>query len=320
MKHAVLLLLTLSTLGFAQPISPKKIQLFQTNKLEADQSSCDHFPFLSMDLSASPNTFLIAQCEYDIIWKDAAGKPNNNLLKKETGSEPEQLKFSFLDLKLTSSQGEEIKPVGKMTADLRLSLVSNPKYVRIEARENWGAKTIRFTAVFIAKRSEQAFTLEFAGQSSPLKVSQKKLPTPGDFASIEIIGTELFEEKQLESSRLERKIPGAQLKLAATTGKLLAVKIKLSPNAPNVIGAENRYIFRPSDFMLISGGISLRPIGFFGSNFGTDTIYNISRTELKDFVKSSQELSLVFAVGDSFQSGQLRFLNQNKAEVSVKSR
>jgi hypothetical protein len=56
----------LTSVAFSQTLTPKSIQLYQTKSLEVGQSSCDHFPFVKMDLGDSEKTFLIALCEYDI--------------------------------------------------------------------------------------------------------------------------------------------------------------------------------------------------------------------------------------------------------------
>lgn len=320
MKLIALIAIALSPLAFSQSISPKSVKLYQTDTLEAEQSSCDHFPFLKMDLSDSDTTFLIALCEYDITWKDEFGKPSNetNTKKDEKATPPEKLDYSFLDLSLSTPDKKELKAVGELTSDLRLNLINNPKYASVEARENWGAKSIRFGAVFIVNKADKNFTLNFAGQQSQVVVTTDALPQASSFLKVELLETELFDSKMIDSRRIERSIPGAKLSLSTPSGKLLAVKIKVTPTAPNVLGAENRYIFRPSDFMLNIGKLPLRPIGFMNSNFGIDTIYNISRTKLEDFKKVSQELTLVFAVNEDFQTGNLLFLGDQKIEVITK--
>jgi hypothetical protein len=298
----------LTSVAFSQTLTPKSIQLYQTKSLEVGQSSCDHFPFVKMELGDSEKTFLIALCKYDITWNDDA-------------NDSEIIDYSFLDLSLKDGEGQEIKPIGELSADLRLSLIKNPKYAKVKALEKGGNQELRFGALFVVNKNQKAFTLTFAGHESKAEISTSPLPKSSDFAKIDILETELFNSKVVENSSVKRKIPEATINLSTAIGKLLAVKVKLTPQAPNVMGGETRYIFRPSDFMLHTNKQLLRPIGFLSSNssnFGIDTIYNISRKSKEELQKASQEITLIFAVADDYQTGDLLFFGDKKGEVALK--
>jgi hypothetical protein len=305
MKLITTFCILLTSVAFSQTLTPKNIQLYQTELLEVEQSNCDHFPFVKMDLGDSEKTFLIALCEYDITWNDDS-------------NDSEKVEHSFLDLSLKNGEGQEIKPIGKLSADLRLSLINNPKYANVEAREKWGAQELRLGALFVVNKNQKAFTLTFAGHESKAEISKSPLPKSSDFAKVDILETELFNSKVVENSSVKRKIPEATINLSTATGKLLAVKVNLTPQAPNVMGGEIRYIFRPSDFMLNTDKQLLRPIGFLSSNFGIDTIYNISRKSKEELQKASQEITLIFAVAEDYQTGDLLFFGDKKGEVAPK--
>ncbi len=319
MKLIALLTLALTSLCFGQSLRHKNIKFYQVDTLEAAQSGCDHFPFLEMDLSESKTIFLIALCEYDILWKDEFGKPSNSTKKDDKATPPEQINHSFLDLSLTTPDKQELKAIGKFTSDLRLDLIRSPKYAKVEAREEWGATTLRFGALFVVNKADKNFTLNFAGLQNKVEVTAGSPPKPSSYANVQLLETEIFDSKMLDSSRINRSIPDAKLKLSTPSGKLLGVKVQITPTAPNVMGGEYRYIFRPSDFMLDAGQHTLRPIGFIGhGNVNTDSIYNVSRSNLEEFGKTSQELTLIFSISDTFKAGDLLFLNEKKAEVEVK--
>jgi hypothetical protein len=290
----------------AQKISPKSIQLFKTNSLQAPHAGCDYFPFLQMDLSISSKTFLLAFCEYDITWVD---QQNDN----------EKLEYSFLDLSLSSSDNQKFKPIAEFTADQRLSFTRNLKYARMEAREEWGAKTLRFGALFVVDKSLNNFTISFAGEETQAKVSTEPPPHPSGFAKIEIVESELIDSKKFKNSRLKRNVPEVEVSLSNPYGKLLAIKTDIFPQAPNVMGGEYRYIFRPSDFMLLSEKQILKPLGFLSSdNFGIDTIYNLSRSSNDELKKINRELTLIFAVQPNFKSGNLIFMDKVAGKVTAK--
>jgi len=305
MKLITAFSILLTSVAFSQTLTPKSIQLYQTESLEVEQSSCDHFPFVKMDLGDSEKTFLIALCEYDITWNDDA-------------NDSEKIDYSFLDLSLKDGEGQGIKPIGKLSADLRLSLIKNPKYANVTAHEKSGNQELRFGALFVVNENQKSFTLTFAGHETKAEISISPLPKSSDFAKIDILETELFNSKVVENSSVKRKIPEATINLSTATGKLLAVKAKLTPQASNVMGGETRYIFRPSDFMLHTNKQLLRPIGFLSGNFGIDTIYNISRKSKEELQKASQEVTLIFAVADDYQTGDLLFFGDKKGEVAPK--
>lgn len=308
-KLAVMLGLLLPQIISAQQIESKSVQLFKTDVLQAPQSECDYFPFLQMDLSHSPKTFLLALCEFEISWDD----PEN---------EAEKLEYTFSDLSLFGSDQQEFKPIGDFTADRRLSFIRDPKYSRIKANEKWGAKTVRFGALFVIDQSLSEFTFSFAGKKVKANVSGEPLPHPSDFAEIEIVESELIDSTKIKNSRLKRSVadaPELEVTLSNPYGKLLTVNVKIAPQAPNVMGGEYRYIFRPSDFMLLSEHQILRPLGFLSrDNFGMSTIYNLSRTSADELKTLSQDLTLVFAVQPSFTSGDLIFMDKKTGDVTLK--
>jgi len=303
---ALIICTLLSQVVSAQKISQKSIKLVKTDFLQAPQSACDYFPFLQMDLSTSSNTFLLVFCEYDITWSDLE-------------NDKETLEYSFLDLSLHSSDDQEFKPIGEFTSDQRLRFISNPKYSRVKANERSGSKTLRFGALFVVDKSQNEFTVSFAGEENQAKVSIAPLPHPADFAEIEILESKLIDSTKLENSRLKRNIPEVVATLSNPYGKLLLVKTKISPKSPNVMGGECRYIFRPSDFMLTSEKQILNPLGFVSrGNFGISTIYNLSRNSEDELKTISTELTLVFAVRPDFKTGRLIFMNKVKGEVTIK--
>jgi hypothetical protein len=288
---------------FAQEITPKSIQLVKTDQLQAPQSACDYFPFLQMDLSDSSNTFLLAFCEYNISWAD----PDN---------EQETLKYSFLDLFLEDANGNRFKPVGEFTSDQRLQFTRNLKYAQVQANERSGSKTLRFGALFLVNRSQDQFVISFAGKKSDATASTRPQHQPADFAKFEIIKSELVDSTKLKESRLKRNIPEVAVSLSNPCGKLLFTKIKIRPQLPNVMGGECRYIFRPSDFMLVVDDQILRPLGFLSrNNFGLDTIYNLSRKSEEELKTMDQELTLIFAVSPLFKSGKLFFMNMTQGKT-----
>lgn len=290
----------------AQKLTVKSIKLYKSDTIQAPQSSRDNFPFLTMDLKGSTKTFLLAFCEYDITWED----PQND---------KEEFEDSFESLSLQSGNGLTFKPIGDFTADQRLSFIRNPKYSDVEAREAWGAKSVRFGALFLVDKSLSDFTISFAGEKTTAKVSKLSPTSPSDFVKIQIIESELIDSTTMEDSRLKRYVPDAKVTLSNPHGKLLTVKTKIYAQAPNVMGGENRYIFRPSDFALTSEKQILEPLGYISSDrFGTDTIYNISRKKIEDLKKVEQELTLVFAVKSTFKSGELIFMDKVKGEAIVK--
>ncbi|MCH2175918.1 MAG: hypothetical protein MK193_09345 [Lentisphaeria bacterium] len=290
----------------AQEISSKSIQLFKTDSLQAPQSDCDYFPFLQMDLSNSSKTFLLAFCEYEITWADQQ-------------NDSEQIEYSFLDLSLSSGNNQTFKPIGQFTADQRLSFIRKPKYASVDAKENWGAKTLRFGALFVVDKSINEFTISFAGEKTKTKASEEKLSDPSEFAKIEILECKLIDSTTIKNSRLKRNIPELEVSLSNPFGKLLKVKTTIFPLAPNVIGGEYRYIFRPSDFLLLSEKQVLKPLGFLSNdNFGKSTIYNLSRASNDELKKTNQEITLIFAVKPNFKSGELIFLNKVAGQVSTK--
>ncbi len=305
-KLALILGVLLPQVVLAQEISPTSIKLFKTDVLQAPQSRSDYFPFVQMDLSKTSKTFLLALCEYDITWADAE-------------NDSETIEYTFQDLSLLGPDSEELKPIGEFTADQRLTLKRDPKHSKVKANEKWGAKTLRFGALFVVEKSLNEFTVSFAGKKAKATASTEALPRPSDFAKIEIVESKFINSAELVNSNLKRRIPGLEVTLSSSYGKLLAIKTKVFPQAPNVMGGECRYIFKPSDFMLGSEGQILKPLGtLLNGNFVAGSICNVSRNSVDELKKTSQELTLIFLVQPGFTSGELTFMGDTKGKVSAK--
>jgi hypothetical protein len=263
-------------------------------------------PFSMIDTSDSENTFLVAQCHFDIKWKTPE-------------VDDEELEYSFEDLFLTTDSSDKVLPIGNATMDMRNSLGSRPKYVSLDAREQWKHTQLRFTAIFLVKKSDSNFSINFAGKEYPTTLTQSITPNRSEYAQHEVTNAQLITADKLFTARATEDIPGSKLKLSNDYGNLLAVTVKTTPVLPNVLGGELRYIYRPSDFQLKHEDQVIQPVGFLNDDgrFMTDSIYNISRTDLKEFQKTFFEISAVFAVGKDFKKGKLLFLNHEAAEVTL---
>jgi hypothetical protein len=274
------------------------------SELNLPDPARDYFPFLKMEVPA-PGQFLWVQAEFDIGWL-TSGEPAESI----------KLNFEAVSLLVKGSESP-IQPVGSITADGRLTTLNNPSFARIEANESWGAKNLRFGALFVVESSKD-LVLRFDGIEYPVELQEGEPPTPSSFVDVSVEGVQWVSRQPSGGGNLSRRIPEATVYLDPGDRSLLSVDLVLSPLKPNVIGGENRFVFRPSDFELRAGDSRIEPLG--AVNFGKfteDTIFNISRNTLADLPEAEQRFTLVFEVPPGLKAGELRYFGEPLETISA---
>jgi hypothetical protein len=310
MKHThlaaiCLLIATLWTYANAAELTAPLIQGWQLNEVAAPDSSRDYNPHSKLILPDG-QCFGLVQAQFSIHWSAA-------------DNDKEELEHSYADIMLTLPDGTTIAPIASVSTDGRIGTFSSPEREDIEAKENWGAEQLRWGALFILPSSsiEQA-EVTFLDTKYPVDLATNEPPHASESLRVEITSINRL-KTHTSAPGAERRIPAASLKLTFPGKGLLQLDLSINALKPNIIGGENRMIFRPSDFSLKTAHGSIEPTGILGSRgqIIRSTIYNISRKSLQELPSANQEMSLLFNAPDDFKTGQLEYFGKAIAEVAA---
>lgn len=292
--------------GLAGELTNPSVHAWVTESIPSPNPSVDYSPDSRLILPENEQ-FLIVQARFDIEWKDSE-------------NEKESLKYHYAQLHIDTAGGEKIVPVAALTSDGRVDTFSNAERKTMEAREDWGAEELRWGALFIVpKSSAEMVKLVFDGQSYPVKVESGAVPHPIEFLKIQSQSTAWLKSSISEAGS-ERRFPSARTQLEFENQGLLCVSLSIHALKPNVLGGENRMIFRPSDFSLKTELGSIEPYGVmgrWGNKVIRNTIYNVSRTSLKELPEAEQIVKLLFKVPAGFTHGDLAYFGRRVSEVKA---
>ncbi|CAA6678802.1 MULTISPECIES: hypothetical protein [unclassified Lentimonas] len=299
-----LFIASLATSSGAELTKPSVLG-WQMSEITAPDSRSDYNPYSKLILP-DDQRFAIVQARFKIEWADA-------------DNEKEELEHSYADIALTLADGTNIAPIASITSDGRIDTFSKPEREDIEAKESRGAEELRWGAIFILPNSTiKQGDITFIDSQYPVEFATTQPPHPSEQIRVEITSTDWL-KTNTSAPGAERRIPDASLKLEFPGKGLFQVELNVHALKPNVIGGENRMIFKPSDFSLKTEHGSIEPIGILGSRgqITRSTIYNISRRSLEDLPEASTDLKLLFKAPDTFEHGQLEYFGKAIAEITA---
>lgn len=294
--------------GHAGELTNPRVQAWVKESIPSPDPSYDYSPNSKLVLPENEQ-FIIVQAHFGIEWQDS-------------DNEKESLKYNYAQIHIDTGGGEKVVPVAALTSDGRVDTYSRAERETIEAREDWGAEELRWGAIFIVpKPSAEVGKIVFAGKSYPVKVESGTEPHPIEFLKVKVQSTSWLKSSTSEAGS-ERRFPHARTQLEFENKGLLCVDVSIRALKANVVGGENRMIFRPSDFSLKSELGSLQPYGVmgrWGNKVIRNTIYNVSRTSLKELPEAEQKVKLLFNVPAGFTHGNLAYFGKNFEEVKAPS-
>lgn len=289
----------------AGKLTNPNIQGWLSDSVPTPDSSSDYSPNSRLTLPEGQQ-FAIVHAQFGLDWTDA-------------DDEKEQIEHSYADIRLDLADGTQIAPTAAISPDGRIDTYSSAEREDIEAREDWGAEELRWGAIFILPDSDlNEAKLTFLDQSYPIKFANTQPPHASESIRVKVDSVSRLKSLTSEPGA-ERRFPGASIQLDFEGKGLLQVDLVINALKPNIIGGENRMIFRPSDFSLKTAHGSIEPFGILGSRgqIIRSTIYNVSRKSLDELPEAKQEISLLFRASDDFQDGQLEYFGKAIAEVTI---
>ncbi len=293
--------------SLAGELTNPEVQGWRSKSIPTPDSTRDYSPHSRLVLPEDQQ-FLIVQARFNIDWTDSE-------------NEKEEIEYNYSNIHLDLTDGMQISPIATITPDGRVDTFSKAERKDIKAREDWGAEELRWGAVFILPNKQyNEGVLTFVDQSYPFKFDATPIPHAAESIRVKVDSTEWLKSRTSEAGA-EDRIPSASIQLEFEGTGLLTVDLTVNALRPNVIGGENRMIFRPSDFTLRTAQGSIEPVGILGnrSQIIRSTIFNISRRSLNELPKAESKLSLLFKVPDDFQNGHLEYFGKTVAETSAPS-
>jgi hypothetical protein len=300
-----LFIASIGTCNAAAELIEPSVLGWQSSEITAPDSTRDYNPYSKLVLP-DDQRFGIVLAQFDINWTDIE-------------NEKEEIEYSYADILLTLPDGTTIAPIGTVSSDGRIGTFRSPEREDIEAKEKWGAEQLRWGALFILPAADLAQAeLTFLDTTYPVQFSTDPAPHAAESIRVKITSVSRLKAYTSEPGA-ERRIPTASLQLEFPGKGLLQLDLSINALKPNIIGGENRMIFKPSDFSLKTEKGSIEPIGILGSRgqIVRSTIYNISRKSLAELPEATQEMSLLFDVSDDFSAGQLEYFGSPIAEVTA---
>ena len=277
----------------------KKVEGLIPEAFQGPSSGAQLQPF-DLILNQGEKKFVFVYVTMDVTWEEG----------------DKQLEFTFEDVNLLLESGP-VSPVGSAHADGRLESVSQPKYEKLRAMKDWGNKEIRFCALFHVP-VRQEYRLKVLTET--VKVPAKQVKTVQQAAiQTEVLGSQLLDEYAFNTKALNLPADQKRGVLRPTVGKVLAVRIKVTPNFANTIGADMRVIFKPRDYHLAVGGQIIPLKASVGNRALLDsTIYNISANSQSELQKKSQEVELLYLVDPKDAAWKLYYGDFPVSEISAR--
>ncbi|WFB35403.1 hypothetical protein P3T73_14675 [Kiritimatiellota bacterium B12222] len=245
-----------------------------------------------------PEKFVFVEIYLDVAWEDAS-----------------DLRFTMDEVSVTN--GTQVwKPVALATIDGRMkSNMRSPLKQKVSIRKNnqlseTEKQSARFCAVFYnlpageltvqVKEATAVFTSE-AGQ-----LEEKHLP------KIKVLESTLHKEFVKEAPKTIPLVPNVQEKIVPLTGEILSLKLQVLSQDPNSIGGDAQYLFKPSDFSLVSGNQYIPFHTLVGrSNLMDDSIFTLSTIPSpQDFQEQNEKgvtLEILFLVDPADTTWDLYF-------------
>jgi hypothetical protein len=300
-----LFIASIGTCNAAAELIEPSVLGWQSSEITAPDSTRDYIPNAKLVLP-DDQCFGIVHAQFGINWTD-------------TENEKEEVKYSYADISLTLPDGTTIAPIGTVSSDGRIGTFRSPEREDIEAKEQWGAEQLRWGALFILPATDLGQAeLTFLDTKYPVQFSTDQPPLAAESIRVKITSISRL-KAHTSAPGAERRIPTASLQLKFPGKGLLQLDLSINALKPNIIGGENRMIFKPSDFSLKTQKGSIEPIGILGSRGQIihSTIYNISGKSFAKLPEATQEMSLLFNASDDFSSGQLEYFGSPIAEVTA---